>query len=189
MTTKKPLPGLVEAKKRVLCYFWPFLTKKAGVNSKRGGMLDFFYIIAAIFIGAVALLVSFMVVHVANQTNIFSSDATAQAAVDSSENTLLNFDNMMLFVIVGLSVFVLVSSAVVYHHPAFFIVSAIMLMIAVTVAAIASNTFWTFSNQPSMLATTAMYPKTSFLMNHLPHYIAFMGIASTIAMFISFRRE
>lgn len=158
-------------------------------NNKKSNVLDFFLIIAIIFITAVALFVSFLIVNVVNSTNIFADDTTAQSALDSSKNTLLSFDNMMLFVIVGLSIFVLLSSALVYNHPGYFIAGMFLLAIAVTVAGIASNTFWIFSNTAQIAATAANYPKVTFLMNNLPLYIVFMGFASLIAMFISFQRQ
>jgi len=165
------------------------LPKKAGFLGRKAGFLDFIYIIAALFIAAIAIVVSYVVVSIADSTNVFDSDPGGTYAMEQATKTAKSFDNMILFVIVGLSLFVLIGSAMVYHHPAFFIVGIIMLIISVVVAAGISNAFYLFTEQPVISTASLEYPKIVYLMNHLPLYIAFMGIASSIAMYTSFKRE
>lgn len=155
---------------------------------KKGGFLDWFMVIAILFVTVVALFVSFIVVTKVDTTGVFAGDDVAQSAISSSKNTLVAFDNMMLFVIVGLSLFVIVSSAFVFNHPAFFVVGFFLLCIAVTLAAITANTYSVFSEQSVMSGALAAYPKVDFLMRNLPLYIAFMGMAASVVMFVAYSR-
>lgn len=156
--------------------------------NKRGNVLDWFFILAILFMTGIVILVSYMIVDTVDSTNLFADNAVAQDAINRSKSTILNFDNLMLFVIVGLSIFVLASSAVVYTHPAFFIVGVLLLFIAVVVAGVVSNTFWILTNSSAIAATAALFPKITFLMNKLPLYVLFMGIAGVVVSYIADRR-
>lgn len=157
--------------------------------NKKGSILDFFVIIPIVFLLGICIFVAFIILNTAGEVDVFTEDADAASYISITRNTILTFDNMMLFTIVGLSLFVLVSSALVWNHPAFFIVSFILLCIAVMVAAVMSNAWWTFSNQNTIVDTAVYFPKIKFLFENLPLYIAFMGIASMIAGFLGYQRS
>jgi len=159
------------------------------LNNKKGGFLDWFLIIAVLMVISVSLIVSVIVLARVDASGLFSDTPDAQTSLDHAQNTLFSMDNMFLFIIVGLSIFVLVSSAVVFNHPAFFILSTILLFIAVVVAAVASNTMWTFFNQELISATADQFPKMTFLMERLPFYIIFMGMASAIGAYVSWKKS
>lgn len=158
------------------------------MNSK-GNILDWFYIIGFLFLIVVVIVVSSILMTTVNNTGLFASYPDAQTNFDYATNTIHGFDNLMIFVIVGLSVFVLVSSAVVFNHPAYFIAGLFLLMIAVVVAAVASNAFWDFTQTPAVSAEMVNYPKLTFLFNHFPIYIGVMGMVALIAMFVSYQRS
>ena len=158
-------------------------------NNKQANYLDWFFIIAIVFMTGIAVICAKLVVDKVNDTGVFSDVPEAQNAIDKSSSTLMSFDNLMIFVIIGLSVFVLVSSAVVFNHPSYFIAGTFLLFIAVTVAASISNAFWKFTSSANISATAALYPKLLFLMENFPLYIAFMGMASAIVMYVAYMRE
>lgn len=157
--------------------------------NKKGNILDWFFILAVILLTAIVMICVKIVMDSVDDSEVFSENTQAQAIIDNTQGTLLNFDNLMLFVIIGLSTFVLVSSAVVYNHPAFFIAGLFLLFIAIVIAGSISNAFWVFTDSSTILATAAMYPKLTFIMNNLPLYILFMGMAAMITMYIGYRRE
>lgn len=152
------------------------------------GYLDWFFIIAALFIGFVSVIIAMLIITKVDATGLFADTPAAQGAIDTTKSTILSFDNMGIFIVVGLSIFVLVSSVFIYNHPAFFIVGMFFLSIAIVVAAIASNTFWDFTNLSQISPTTVQFPKITFLMEHLPYYICFMGVAAAIVGYIGYKR-
>lgn len=159
------------------------------MNKNGSSFLDWFFIIATLFIGAIAILVGTLIIVTVNNTNIFASVPTAQAAIDSSYNVLTGFDNMFLFVLVGLSIFVLASSYFALNHPVFFIPGFILLCIAVVVGAITSNTFWKFTVTEAISSTANLFPKMTYIMEHIPYYIAFMGMAAAAIMYVAYQRQ
>lgn len=151
--------------------------------------MDWFIILAVIFTTAIVLILSLLIVNTVIDTGIFDDNTDATNAIQQSKSTILSLDNMFLFVIIGLSLFVLVSSAFVFNHPAFFIVGFILLCIAVTVAAIVSNTYDTFATSDAITATATQFTKTNFVMDKLPIYIAFMFFATLSVMYISYTQQ
>jgi hypothetical protein len=156
---------------------------------KKANILDWFYILGILFMTGICIFVAYIIISNASSTNVFADVAEAQDAVDISERTIISFDNLMMFIIVGLSLFVLISSAMVFNHPAFFIIGFILLCIAVTFAAMISNTFYTFTTSTTIDTIRNQFPKILFLMEHLPIYVAFMGLSSSIVMYISYMRS
>lgn len=155
--------------------------------NKRGNVLDWFYIMAVLFIVGITTLVSFIVIDKAGEIKVFQDDADANKGINQARTAILNFDNLMLFIIMGLSLFVLISAAVVHNHPAFFFVGIFLLFIAIAVGATVSNTFWTFGQSPTISAAAASYPKLTFIMDNIPFYVAFMGILASIVAYVSYR--
>lgn len=158
-------------------------------KGKKGNIIDFFYIIPILFIASITIFVSALIISKVNVTGVFSTDAEAQKGIDKAYATILSFDNMMLFILLGMSLFVIISSALVDNHPAFFIISIFMLVVAIIVASQMSNTFWIFSNTDSIIDTATAFPKISFLMERLPYYILMMGAITLSTMFISFKKR
>lgn len=157
--------------------------------NKKGSILDFFYIMAMLFMTGICIFVAHIIINTADDTGVFADVEEAQAAVNVTKSTILNFDNMMLFIIIGLSLAVIVSAAAVMNHPATFIITFILLCIAVTVAGVVSNTFWTFADSSQISTTAAAFPKITFIFDRLPFYIAFMGLATMVAMTIGYNRQ
>ncbi len=113
---------------------------------------------------------------------MFEDYPDADYVLQQGRTTVSNADGLFLFIIVGLSLFVIISSAIIYNHPAFFVIGFFMLTIILLISAVISNTFWDFSNSTTIISeVAATYPKITFIMNNLPIYILFMGISSLIA--------
>lgn len=157
-------------------------------KSKKANLLDWFYIIPFLVLLGIIIFACMIVVVKTEESGIFDDDAEAQAHLQSSKTSLLGFDSLFLFIIVGLSLFVIISSAVVYNHPAFFIIGFFLLCIAVVFAGTMSNAFYDFANADQIVASSLLYPKITFLMNNLPLYIAFLSMASLISGYIGYTK-
>lgn len=155
---------------------------------RKGNVLNWFVVLIILFAFVVCVFIAHIMLTAVDTTKVFASNTNAQYALDQSTKTILSFDNMFLFLIVGLSLFVLISSAFVFNHPAFFIVGFIMLCVAVTVAAIMSNAYWDFTQDVNIQPEVSAFPKIDFLMLRLPFYIAFMGMGCFVVAYIGYTR-
>lgn len=158
--------------------------------NKKASSPDFFVIIMVVMLSAITLLVCYILVDKVDTQGVFKDTPAAQSVVNNSKTALLNMDTMMLFIISGLSLFVLISSAIVYNYLALFIISILLLFLAILFSASMSNGFWFFrTSSNTIINAAAAYPKLTFLMDHLPLYVLFMGMAVAIVMYTSWRRQ
>lgn len=157
--------------------------------NKKASVLDFFLIIVIAMMSVITLVLCLIVNHKVSDTGIFNSDLAANRSMNMSRNTLLSMDNMILFIIVGLSLFTLITAYLSVNHPMFFFFIVLFLAIAVMVAANISNSYETFRTQPTISAEASLLPKTTFLMDKLPLYIAFMGFLTILCMYIGYKQN
>jgi len=157
--------------------------------NKKGSILDFPIIIAIILITGVSIFATFIVINTTSNIAVFQENTDANAAVQHSRNAVLSADNLLIFVIVGLSLFSIISAAMVFNHPAFFIISFVLLCIFVGISASVSNAYYEFRTSTYIESTANQFPKIVFLMDKLPFYIAFMGVAILIAGMVSYTRQ
>lgn len=155
---------------------------------RKKGMVDLFYVLVGLFIIGIFLFVVFLAINRIDDSGIFGGYDDAEKMYAHGERALLSFDNMMMFILVGLSLFVIISSAFIWNHPAYFIVGIVLLAVALTIAGVVSNAWFDFSTNAQISGITSSYPKTDFLLSKLPHYILVMGITAAIAMNIGYRR-
>ena len=86
-------------------------------------------------------------------------------------------DNAFLFATVLLWVFIIVSSFVIDSHPAFFIISVILLIFGFSIVMMLSNTFEEFALDDSYTGMETDFPITYWIMgNLLPLAIVMGGI-------------
>lgn len=157
--------------------------------NKKGNILDWFLIPAILLMVSICVFISYIIIDKVDMSDIFSENAQSQKMINYSKSTIRSFDTLMLWIIVGLSLFVVVSSAMVFNHPAFFYIGVFMLFIAVTLSGMISNVFWKFRTGDYMVETAALYPKITFLMEHLPIYILVLGMASAVAMYLAYNKQ
>lgn len=97
------------------------------------------------------------------------------------------FDFGVVTVIVLLWALVLVASFYIDSHPIFFIISAIVLMIALA----AINSFMEgiddFFADPEISPTFNNFPLSSFIVTNIEKFIAFVGFTICIALYAKFK--
>lgn len=93
------------------------------------------------------------------------------------------FDNMWVIAFGLLWIFVLTASMFVEAHPVFFIVSALLLVFVIFIAAVFSNTYEEFSAEPDVQNFADAFPMTNFLMDRLPIVALLVGFSIALVLF------
>lgn len=112
----------------------------------------------------------------------FSAEAK-QIVQDTDTRMGSTFDNLFLFVIVGLWAFLIISSLFIDSNPIFFIITVILLLAAFVVGGIMSEAFSDISNDDDLSSATSQYPKMTWVMEHFLLVIMIMGFTSAIALY------
>lgn len=152
--------------------------------SKKGNMLfDSMYILIALVVISLVLLFSYMMLSDLNDTlqvdDMISTDAKTILQTQT-DNTAPLFDNMFIFILGGLWLSVLFSAFLIDTHPAFFIVSFILLVALIIVSATLSNGLIDVFSDPDVVSYSTQFTKTNFVIQNLP--LVCLVIAATIGI-------
>lgn len=107
------------------------------------------------------------------------------AAYNQFETAFPIFDHAMIFIIVGLTIGLLVTSFLIPTHPVFLVVNIFGFMILVFLAAVMSNTYYNVAAMDPLLlnVTQQYYPATNYVMQYLPIICVGIIALSTIILF------
>jgi len=92
-------------------------------------------------------------------------------------------DNAFLLATILLWIFVLVSSVLIDSHPMFMVISVILIIFALGVVMLLSNTFQEYVEEPEYANLDQQFPVTYFIMNNLLTIIIVMAGSVVIALY------
>jgi len=120
-----------------------------------------------------------------------SLNATFKASVDTLHTNYSGFfDKMFLFVLIIMIILVLVASFMVDAHPAFFIVSVILMFILIFIGALFSNMYEELPEGDNELTTAAAtFPIMNFVMAHILQFIVGVAILVLITLYAKTRLQ
>jgi len=94
------------------------------------------------------------------------------------------FDNAILFVIIGLTIGLILTSFLIPVHPAFLVINILGMIALVFLSAVMGNIYSELIVQEGIsAAVTGHFDKTTFVMQKLPWICAIIVLLSTIVMF------
>lgn len=95
------------------------------------------------------------------------------------------YDNSMIFIVIGLTITLLITSFLIPTHPAFMFINIFGFIVLVVIAAIFTNMYYELGdvNPDLQNITQNVYPKTSNIMYYLPTFCAAIVALSTIVMY------
>lgn len=147
--------------------------------NKKGGAMDIFFIMMIIFVFALMSIIALTFY------DKYTEGIEGNAAFNTTWNddietqsraTLLSFDAILPFLMLGLLIVVIVSSFYIRTHPLFFFISLFILILAIVVAAIFSNVFTNIvEGQSDFQSSSANFTIITYIMDHLPSFIMLIG--------------
>jgi len=154
---------------------------------KRGSLLDIFPIMAILFMSVIVFLVMYTVWDKINTAGVFHDDTEANVTMQKTEQVLLSYDNLTLFIFLMLSAVTIVLASQIASHPAWFFISLFVLVIAVIVGVMISNAYEDLSGSDELTIASAKYPKTEFLLDKLPIYVILMLFSIAVAIYAGYK--
>jgi len=152
-------------------------------------VLDLLVIMVWLFVFAICIFVGFEIM------NTLTGDADMEAAIDDPQswahmdNTfglVKALDGIFVFVVFMLFLAVILSAFYIKTHPAFFIISIVLLLIIITISASFSNAFGDFVNSTSTTTGVPMdtqYPGIYAIFSNLPTILFIFSIILIIVMY------
>ena len=138
-----------------------------------------------------ALAIAFFVVH--SVINTVVDDMIVNPVINSSEESVSalsavkpvtnRFDYVIFGTFMALLLSLIVTAWFVGGHPVFMFVYFIVIVIAVILATLLSNVWYTVINKSVFLGTIGYFPITDHLIQNLPFYTAIAGFIGLVVMF------
>ena len=153
---------------------------------KKGSLLDILYIGVILLVFSVVLLIGFKLQSGINTKVQAMALMPAEATSASSKLTGVftgTFDNVFLFLTIGLAIAALVLAALVRVHPIFIPIFFIALVMVIFFAGVMSNIYQTMASNPAMIAEANQLVMISHILTYLPFIIGIFGIVLMIVMY------
>lgn len=160
-------------------------------RSKKGSsFIDIFFVAIMFIILAVTVVTGYFIFNEFNDSVQASDDFSAEAKTVSASNAgnfLEVFDKFFLFAIIGLSIGLIVGATLLNTHPAFFLGAVILLGFLVFFAAIMSNTYEDFANDPTISDYADDFIILPWVFLNFPKIFVVIGILMLVALFAKLR--
>lgn len=107
----------------------------------------------------------------------------ATTTLNKISSTIQMFDVLFPFLIIGLIIMLMVSAMMIQSHPVFFVVTIIILGVAVLLGVIFSNTYQQITEDANFSDTVDDFPITNIFMKYLPVIIGVIVLITAVVLF------
>ena len=107
----------------------------------------------------------------------------SRASIDTFQASWASFDYLVVFVVVGLTLGLLVTSWVLPSHPVFVIVNIVGIFVLVLIAAVLANVYGEVK-ESGIFAEGGDYDNIDFIMTKLPWICVVITVLSSIVLYV-----
>ena len=153
--------------------------------NNKGQMTDLFAFGAIIMVFALAAIFGLILLNEFESgftTNPTLNTTVGQNAIDKGHIVFAGFDIASLIILTALFIFVIISAFFIQSHPAFFVISLIIFIIAVGVAGIFEHVYSQIEIAEGIEDTADEFPIISWLFSNWPVIIAVIGALVMIVL-------
>jgi len=156
--------------------------------NKNGSLLDSFQIVLVLFAFAIITIISLYVLdRFESESGDMLTSTEATYAIDQGQATLLNFDNLFVFILVGLLIATIIGAYFIQTNPIIFWISLMLLLVFLTIAAIFTNVFEEITATEELADTATNFTIINMVMGHLPLTLLIIFSLISIALYAKWR--
>lgn len=158
-------------------------------SKKKGQLLQLIFVLVLIFSISLTLIVSKHVLTEFNNALDESGLHTTESKFvsDTMMNAFVTFDNMVIFILIGVTLGLLITSFFIPSHPAFLVINVIGLFLMVFFAIFLSNVYGEIVSPENEafyeVIADGSLSKLTFIMQYLPFICCAIVFFSTLAMY------
>jgi len=155
-------------------------------KNKKGSIIDIPLIIIVVFAFIVVSLTGMLVFTSMNDALQNSTSIANQSKIIMNDNYTRYpniFDGIITFFFIGLSLASIIGAFLIKTHPAFAILSFIILLVFVLVAAVFSNAYETLTVGTALSAAANNFPASTFFLGNFVWYIMIISIVIAVVMY------
>jgi uncharacterized membrane protein len=156
------------------------------VNKKGNIMVETFLVVIVLMVFAIVSISVYKAFDDLNQDiqGDTEMDETAKAQYSNLYSRYPSgFDGIFAVVMGLLWISVIITSFMIDSHPAFFMISLIVLVVFLLVAGYLANSWNDFADDPNIVDYSEHFPITNYVLNHLMHFIFVIGASILLALY------
>lgn len=140
--------------------------------SKKGNVIDILLFIIVIFVLAIAVPIIYYVMNMGytplvQEFNASGSNQSVQILQKNQTDYPNIFDAAVVFILIFLWIFILITTFFLDSHPAFFIIAVIIMIFIMIVGIILNNQYLEFASTETYLAIESTFPMTYWILGHI----------------------
>jgi len=157
------------------------------IKQKKDQIMEIAFVL---FILASCAIAAVIAVFVYNEIGAQLNQSTFQTAESAAAYEKVGegwhiLDNAMVFVVIGLTLGLIITSFLIPTHPVFVLINIVGFMILVFIGAVYSNVYFDLVNMsPGMLnASVTYFSNTAAIMKFLPYFAAVLVFLTSVVMY------
>ena len=177
------------------------MKEKNNLRERRGAISDLFVFLVSAFVFVLIIVLLVFALTTAYSGILGNASSMQDALIEGNATTIITdsvgqaptaynlLPTLMVVLVVGMILSILVTSFLIRVHPVFFVPYIFIWIISIIVAVPLSNTYETIYETAVLTSTFAQFSGVSFIMLHLPTFIAVIGAIAGIVMFVQMIRS
>ena len=113
----------------------------------------------------------------------YNSSTSAVTALKGSEKVMARMDYVIFGLFIGLVLAMIITAWIVGGHPIFMFVYFLVVLAAIVISTIISNTWETITLTTVLNSSLSAFPLANFIMLKLPYFVSSIGLIGMIIMF------
>jgi hypothetical protein len=157
------------------------------IENKKDQVSEIAFILFTVASICICLIIAaYVYTNVGNELNggdISTNESTAAYGKFAAAWPIL--DGSIIFVVLGLTIGLVVTSFLIPTHPVFFVINLVGFMVLVFIGAVYSNTYTELVNTDATMynVTTQYFAKSGYVINHLPYIAAGLVLIASLVMY------
>ena len=150
--------------------------------------MDLLYVFILLFVFAIGTLVSYVVWEewkgaTNSSSSIQLNSTTFDHVMEKGDEVSDNWNYIFVFILVGLTIILVISTFTLKTHPAFFWISLLLLAIFLVIAAVFSNVYEEIGQNPELQPAHDKYNIIEFVLDRFPKFMLLVGAIVLIALY------
>ena len=147
----------------------------------KGTVIDFIMVLVVVLAFGIMTLIGHTILgEIETKT---TEMGVSQIGITQAETAILNLDSIFIFITFGLGIAVIIGGFMVKTHPAFFIVSAVLLLIVVVVSGQIANVWLEFAESESLISSASNFMYMETIFRYLPVIFIVLGFIAAIVIY------
>ena len=151
--------------------------------NKKGVLFELITILVIFVMFVIGVMIAYKFVTDFNANNSFESGSLSQNITGLGINAIKGFDSLAVFLLIGLTIYVIVSAFFIQTHPVFFIIGILGLLVLLTLTGLMSNLINGISGQSEFSGYSSNFVIIPYIINHLPLFFAIIGVLVLIGVY------